>query len=442
VSGLAVAACGPSPTATGTGGRGGGVGVGGAGGTGGVGGAGGTSGTGGTVGTGHDHCAEGFHADAGDAQLTGLPDEWRSTAGEIDLVLPRPVLNWMGARVWEKSHDAWHNVRRCRGGFALGGAICSNPAVVIPPDQECANAQDGYAFLVMHRHMIQGLKQAFPQHTQLFTGFPRFPFNATDVPEQWRSRWGTGWSAQILSVANTLEAIERNVGQFATEGDLGRYMQCGTGIGGASSIHGALHFKWVVNSSPYSLGKQPVNIDNYMFWKLHGWIDNVWERYRVAKGLTPSEPKLKQALIEQCHEMENLGKAVAPDNQNPDLIPVERGYFHESVRPILEKYCSGCHSESSPEAGLPLGGKISSANIVSKLVNVRAVGGGQFNRVVPGNPNQSWIYLKVSGGAASAGCTGACRTGVMPPAGQVTLTQTELGIIRQWITSGAPAPTQ
>ena len=71
---------------------------------------------------------------------------------------------------------------------------------------------------------------------------------------------------------------------FATDGDLGKYIQCGVASSGASSIHGALHFKWVVNDSPYSLGSQPVNIQNYMFWKLHGWIDEIWERYRVAKG--------------------------------------------------------------------------------------------------------------------------------------------------------------
>jgi hypothetical protein len=37
----------------------------------------------------------------------------------------------------------------------------------------------------MHRHMMQSLRQAFPQHTALFQGFPHFPFNATDVPQEW-----------------------------------------------------------------------------------------------------------------------------------------------------------------------------------------------------------------------------------------------------------------
>ena len=414
-------------------------------GTGGSGGSSGAAGAGGHAGTMHrDHCVDGPEPHPRDAQLTGDPDEWRSPAGEADLVLPAPVLAWMGVRVWEKSHDAWHNVRRCGTGVFGVPAICSH-AELIPVDQECRSAEDGYAFLVMHRHMLQSLQQAFPEHTELFAGFPRFPYQATDVPQQWRSRFGSGWSAQIKSVADTLESIESRLAQFPTEGDLGRFIQCGTS-GGASSIHGALHFKWAVNSSPHSLGKQAVNIDNYMFWKLHGWIDTVWERYRIAKGLTPSEPKLTQALTDQCREMHRLGLAIDPDSgtTNPDTpLPVEYGFFHENVRPILEKYCSGCHSETSPDAGMSLGGRISSKDIVAGLVNVQSRDGGQFKRVVPGNPDQSWFYLKPAGLAASAGCIGTlCNAQVMPPTGQVTLTQTELATLRRWIAEGATPPTQ
>jgi hypothetical protein len=294
--------------------------------------------------------------------------------------------------------------------------------------------------------MIQALKRAFPTHQALFDGFPHFPFEATDVPMEWRDRWGTGWSSTIKQTAMTLENIEQQLSMFPTEGDLGRFIQCGGMANGASSIHGALHFKWVVNDSPYSLGKQTVNIDNHMFWKLHGWIDSIWERYRVAKGLKPDEPKLVQAIRDQCTEMHTLGHAVRPGTTTPGAttpLPTEHGEFHEKVRPILEKTCGSCHSESSPEAALSLGGKISSADIVKGLINVPAMHGGQFMRVVPGDANKSWLYLKASGTAMNAGCTGAmCNAQVMPPTGQVTLTTAQLDTIRQWIANGAPMPTQ
>jgi hypothetical protein len=408
-----------------------------------------TSGGAGALAT-HDHCLEGEPADPRDARLTGMPDQWKSPSnGAIDLVVPKSVLDWMAERIWEPSHDAWHNVRRCRGGGMVPGAargstsICSMTQL-IPEHQECADAEDGYQFLVVHRHMLRALARAFPTHKALFEGFPHFPFDATDVPAEWQGRWGNGWSATIKQTAATLEDIEHQLSMFPTEGDLGRFIQCGGMASGASSIHGALHFKWVVNDSPYSLGKQTVNIDNHMFWKLHGWIDSIWERYRIAKGLAPDEPKLQRALIDQCTEMHTLGHAVKPGAAMPaEPLPVEHGEFHEQVRPILEKTCASCHSESSPEAGMSLGGKISSADIVRGLVAVRSMHGGQFERVVAGNADQSWLYLKVAGMAMSAGCTGAmCNSQVMPPTGQVTLTQTELSTIRSWIVNGASMPTQ
>jgi len=359
----------------------------------------------------------------------------------------------MDERVWKQSHDAWHNIRRCRGGGISGGAemggstdICSHTELV-PEHQECADAEDGYEFLVMHRHMMIALRQAFPQHADLFAGFPKFPFNATDVPKEWQNRFGTGWTQQILDVANKLEDIESHLSEFATEGDLGKYIQCGTMSSGASSIHGALHFKWVVNESPNSLGKQTVNIGNYMFWKLHGWIDHIWERYRAAKGLADDEPKLVAALLDQCREMHQLGRVIDPslvqDNTGP--LPVEHGFFHENVRPVLEKTCAGCHSESSPEARMSLGGHISSADIVEGLVNVQTFDGGQFERVVPGHPEQSWLYLKAANMAGNAGCTGStCNTQGMPPGATADkrLTADELALLSQWITDGAAAPTQ
>ena len=405
---------------------------------------GGTSGgvSGGTTGADfdrqHQSCEKGFDPDPRDALITNQPDRWVSALGEVDLVLPKPVLDWMTEGIWQKSHDAWHNIRRCSGPFRP--AIC-NQVALVPRDQECENASDGFQFLAMHRHMIQGLKQAFPGHADLFEGFPSFPFNARDVPEQWRSRFGTGWNSRMRGFAEILEDIENHLGQFPTEGDLGKFIQC---EGGAGGLHGAMHFKWQVASSPHSLGKQPVNIENYMFWKLHGWIDDVWERYRVAKGLTPDDPRLVRELVSQCNEMHELGHLFEGDTATgPVDLPEERGFFHEQVRPIFERRCPGCHTAGSAQANMALTGNISSTQMVGELVNIGSSRGGQFKRVVPNNPDQSWLYLKAAGLAAAAGCVPgeACATGPMPPGGDL-IPAGELAVIRQWIEDGAPMPTQ
>ena len=74
------------------------------------------------------------------------------------------------------------------------------------------------------------------------------------MPEQWRGRFGNGWSQQIIDTATKLEDIENHLSEFPTEGDLGQYIQCGGMMGsmGANSIHGAMHFMWVVSDSPKS----------------------------------------------------------------------------------------------------------------------------------------------------------------------------------------------
>jgi hypothetical protein len=426
------------------------------------------------------NCGTAQPPDPRDTLLTGEPDALAYEDG-VDLVLPKQVLNWMTERRWQPSHDGWHNIRRCMNPmFTMPpppGApplpfditqpealtrVCAENAL-IPAQGECENARDGYEFLVMHRHMIRSLKQAFPRHADLFAGFPRFPFDIQDVPEQWHDRWSmgglfraemgrVGWDPQILAVARRLEAIGgTNDGGFATEGELGMFIQCGVTAAppggmasGQFSIHGALHFKWVVQDSPHSLGKQTANIENYMFWKLHGWIDDVWERYREVKGLTadPADP-LEAEITNQCWEMHELGHVVDTSCQDRQVtLPPESGVFHETVRPILEKNCMGCHSECSPSGNVSLGGRISSVDIVENLVDRPSFSGGQFKLVVPGEPLQSWFYLKLAGLAGTAGCEGRCLTQTMPPFGTtVTLTDAELSAISRWIEDGAAPPT-
>jgi len=402
----------------------------------------------------HDHCLYGEPADPRDALLAtpSTPDIFTASNGDIDLPLPKQVLAWMDQRIWKASHDAWHNIRRCRGGTGGGEGEASSSAKMcahtelVPEHQECKDATNGFEFLVMHRHMLIALRQAFPTHADFFSGFPHFPFAATDVPAEWQSRFGSGWSNNVIATATKLEDIENHLNEFATEGDLGKYIQCG--MSGVTSIHGAMHFKWVVNESPNNLGKQSVNLGNYMFWKLHGWIDGIWERYRVAKGLAPDEQHLKDALVDQCREMHTLGDVIVAEGGDGGgdggPLPVEHGYFHEKVRPAFERLCVGCHSETSPEANQSLAGKISSADIVKNLVNVKTSDGGDFFRIVPFHPEESWTYLKPAGLAETAGCVGdTCNTQSMPPGATPDqgMTTEELGFLQQWILDGAPEPT-
>src|SRR5690606_6617780 len=58
--------------------------------------------------------------------------------------------------------------------------------------------------------------------------------------------------------------------------------------------------------------------------------------------------------------------------------------------------CRGCHGENTPAAGLQLG-FLTSTEIVEQLVGQASRNAVGQTLVVPGNPEQSWLYRKISG---------------------------------------------
>lgn len=397
-----------------------------------------------------DHCLMGYEPEATDTAMADGPAPYTEN-GQTDATVQPEVIAWMEKHAWQEAHFQWHQVRRCGGGAQTGQGVinpCEYPEM-LPEANECENAQDGYEFLVMHRHMINSLKQLWPNHTEQFEGWDHFPA-AEDYPEIVREYY-TQWSAQVLADAAIADNIADNMDRFANEGEFGMWLQCGSlqgGLGASGSLHGSLHFNgYPQNNQSHSIANQRRNLDGYLFWKLHGWIDKVWERYRVANGQAPDEPKLKDELIAQCREMDALSALIDPSLAEPDdptELPEEAGFFHEVVRPGLENFgCATCHGEGE-EAGLRLGYNVSSADIVAGLVNVDSAYAVGYKLVVPGDPDRSWLYLKASGLSTSSGatCQGvATCTKRMPPRGDTFLPDADLANLRQWILDGAPAPT-
>lgn len=398
-----------------------------------------------------DHCVEGYDPHPADATMADGPVEFVKN-GQIDLTVQPGVLQYMKDNVWEQAHFQWHNIRRCGpGGMATadpqGGGInpCKTNPELIPANQEGKGPGDGLEFFAMHRHMIQALKQLFPKHTEQFEGWDHFPTKAEDVPPQWRADW-TNWMQNVAANGAKADDPAKSMSEWPTEGDFGQWIQT------TSGLHGALHFKWVrTSNSEHGLGNQFTNIDNYMFWKMHGWIDKVWDRYRAAQGKTPNDPDIKAAVIAQCRQMDQLALIVKPDLANTPCTPApaQTGFFVEKIRPIFEgaaNKCTGCHGRVGAHANLVLGGSecVKSSDIVAALVNKPSSAGGQYKLIEPGQPDKSWLYLKVTDKAKTAGCTASssatCNTQLMPFGGGVTLTQAEQDALRQWIMDGAPAP--
>jgi hypothetical protein len=401
--------------------------------------------------------------DPRDEMLTDEP--LMMTVGiDQDLLVPQLVLDWMAENQFAEAHDAWHLVRKwdqsCRKSNATASSCAAAQRLVSQGLSRAAIQQaapgDGLAFMMMHRHMIHMLKTTFPKHTKLFAGFGKVPKSQNDPenPTPWRA---VSWTSNNTKGFDTLENIEQHLDQFATEDDLGQYIEntyrwtesnpmTAMNLPG-SGLHGALHSQWAVNGSPANLIQQAVDVRNFTFWKLHGWIDDVWERYRKAKGLTDDDPQYQQLMLEQCMEMftlqprnrpttgGNTGAAGSGAAGSGATVP-ETGAFATSVRPFLDSTCGGCHSPIAPSAGMTLGGMgISSAEIRTGLVSVKSTN-GEYDLIAPGAPEKSWVYLKASGDVANVTCTSLCDRETMPPSG-VGLSAAQLTTLRTWIMNGA-----
>jgi len=160
----------------------------------------------------------------------------------------------------------------------------------------------------MHRHLIQSVKQLWPKHAEQFEGWEHFPTKAADVPPQWQASW-TAWTASIATAGAKADypAGHLNEAGFESEGAFGQWLQT------TSGLHGAMHFKWVrPTNDEHGLGNQFANIDNYLFWKMHGWMDKLWDRYRAAKGKTPNDPDIQAAVLAQCRQIDALAILVKP----------------------------------------------------------------------------------------------------------------------------------
>ena len=101
-----------------------------------------------------------------------------------------------------------------------------------------------------------------------------------------------------------------------------------------------------------------------------------------------------------------------------------------AVQPILTANCalSGCHAGTAPEEGMNL----SSGQTFSNTVNVAAQQVSSLVRVCPGAPDLSYLVHKLQGTQATVGGSGSRM-----PLGATPLSQTEMIVIRMWITTGA-----
>ena len=112
----------------------------------------------------------------------------------------------------------------------------------------------------------------------------------------------------------------------------------------------------------------------------------------------------------------------------PDESAVEGSRTEATLAEVSEVFAvscafSGCHSGEDPVAGLSLEG-----DFAARIVGVASEQRSDLKLVDPGNPNKSYLLIKVRG-------DDAIISQRMPPGNPLSAEQVE--IIRAWIASGA-----
>ncbi len=107
--------------------------------------------------------------------------------------------------------------------------------------------------------------------------------------------------------------------------------------------------------------------------------------------------------------------------------------FEGDIQPILSSLCAkvGCHGAVNPPQGLNMSDGYAWYNLVGDVNNpVSSVEKPGIHRVEPGDPTNSYMYMKIT---AASGISGSS----MPPSGNTPPDATQKNTIKQWILQGA-----
>lgn len=96
----------------------------------------------------------------------------------------------------------------------------------------------------------------------------------------------------------------------------------------------------------------------------------------------------------------------------------EEKYFMTEVKPVFEQHCLRCHNGSLPKPAL---------NLNSKATAFQRTAKGE-SYLVPGHPDKSLLITAVQRGGTHA---------KMMPRTDLSLTEDQIGELREWIEDGA-----
>jgi predicted secreted protein len=221
---------------------------------------------------------------------------------EVRYAMPQPIVSFERVRDWGLFHLGWHTMRRWDSLSKASLKFAQSKGWTRAQRQE-GDTGNGLDFLAMHHMMLQTLRERFPANASLFEGWSSPPTDPKDAAQPVPG--GAAFDPRFLAA---LDRLENDLDGFASMDELGLFIQTSLRAAGAtapagSGVHNYLHNRWSDSKSPINLGDPSVNLENQLFWRLHGWIDKRFDAYRAKKGIGDSDPTFAAAMKAAMDEM-------------------------------------------------------------------------------------------------------------------------------------------
>ena len=132
------------------------------------------------------------------------------------------------------------------------------------------------------------------------------------------------------------------------------------------------------------------------------------------------------AILSGCAVEDGDERDAGGNNISP--APVAGSSFASEIVPLLRTRCATCHLTGQEAGKMALTPGAAHAS----LVGVRAEGAPGLTRVIPGDPDNSYLVMKLEGTHIARGGAGA-----QMPFGAPPIASGEIAMIRRWIAEGA-----
>jgi hypothetical protein len=261
------------------------------------------------------------------SKLTTNPDQ-----------MPADVTQFLLQNSWGMHHLEWHTERQWDMMVSTGDkaditqAEHETPPWTRAPIQE-GEVGNGYQFLMMHRAMLTVLRKMFPCAD--FAGWSSPPTNPNDktypVPGTNPDR-KQAFDANMLKAIANLESsqfIKKNFTGANADDLYGLYVETnlrwvsqanptGKPTDPTIGMHNYVHNRFSdcgdsekCTPGPIDMGDPSKNLGNQIFWKHHGWIDNIWSAVRAANNESDTDPAYQMALQNEIDAVDMNMKANA-----------------------------------------------------------------------------------------------------------------------------------